>query len=201
MKKLTRAALVAGFGLSMLLYSIYSNDISSTQVSEHEVTAGAVSVLIPEFDYISMEIPDTYVVASEETPPEPTNIESDDVTNESDILLEEYYDDLELLALTTLAEAEGECELGQRLVIDTILNRVDDERFPGTIHEVIYSPGQFDIFDNGRINRVQVNDGVVELIKEEIQYRTNSEVLYFNAIGFNNWSTPIEKVGNHYFSK
>lgn len=34
--------------------------------------------------------------------------------------------DIELLALLTMAEAEGECEEGQRLVIDTVLNRVDN---------------------------------------------------------------------------
>ena len=33
-------------------------------------------------------------------------------------------EEIELIALVTMAEAEGECEYGQRLVIDTILNRV-----------------------------------------------------------------------------
>ena len=35
-------------------------------------------------------------------------------------------EEIELLALCTMAEAEGECEQGQRLVIDSDLNRVDD---------------------------------------------------------------------------
>ena len=34
-------------------------------------------------------------------------------------------EELELLALVTMAEAEDESELGKRLVIDTVLNRVD----------------------------------------------------------------------------
>ena len=38
-------------------------------------------------------------------------------------------DEIELLTLVTMAEAEGESEYGQRLVIDTILNRIDCERF------------------------------------------------------------------------
>ena len=42
-----------------------------------------------------------------------------------------------------MAEAEGECEEGKRLVIDTILNRVDSEHFPDTVYEVIYQPNQF----------------------------------------------------------
>lgn len=42
-------------------------------------------------------------------------------------------DDIELVALVTMAEAEGECEEGKRLVIDTILNRVDSASFPNTV--------------------------------------------------------------------
>lgn len=52
-------------------------------------------------------------------------------------------DDIELIALVTMAEAEGECEEGKRLVIDTILNRVDSISFPNTVYEVVYQPSQF----------------------------------------------------------
>ena len=45
-------------------------------------------------------------------------------------------EEIELLALCAMAEAEGECEHGQRLVIDSVLNRVDDPHFPDTISEV-----------------------------------------------------------------
>lgn len=47
-------------------------------------------------------------------------------------------EEIELLALCAMAEAEGECEQGQRLVIDSVLNRVDDPHFPDTISEVIW---------------------------------------------------------------
>lgn len=46
-------------------------------------------------------------------------------------------EEIELLALCTMAEAEGECEQGQRLVIDSVLNRVDNPHFPDTISDVI----------------------------------------------------------------
>ena len=51
-------------------------------------------------------------------------------------------EDIALIALVTMAEAEGECEQGKRLVIDTILNRMDSEYFPDNIHDVIYQPYQ-----------------------------------------------------------
>ena len=52
-------------------------------------------------------------------------------------------DSLDLLARVAMAEAGGESELGQRLVIDTVLNRVDSELFPGSIHAVVYQPWAF----------------------------------------------------------
>ena len=51
-------------------------------------------------------------------------------------------EDIELIALVTMAEAEGECEEGKRLVIDTILNRIDSEHFPDTASGVIYQANQ-----------------------------------------------------------
>ena len=44
-------------------------------------------------------------------------------------------EEIDLIALCVMAEAEGEPEEGQRLVIDTILNRVDDPRFPDNVHD------------------------------------------------------------------
>ena len=62
-------------------------------------------------------------------------------------------DEIDLIAKITMAEAEGESELGKRLVIDTILNRVDSELsyFPDTVEEVIYQPNQFSPIWNGRL--------------------------------------------------
>lgn len=63
-------------------------------------------------------------------------------------------EEIELIALVTMAEAEGETELGQRLVIDTILNRVDDSHFPDNITDVIFQPNQFTSMWNGRVDRL-----------------------------------------------
>lgn len=49
-------------------------------------------------------------------------------------------EDVALIALMTMTEAEGEPEEGQRLVIDSVLNRVDDPHFPDTIYDVIWQP-------------------------------------------------------------
>ena len=76
-------------------------------------------------------------------------------------------EEIDLLALLTMAEAEGESEEGKRLVIDTVLNRVDSEHFPNTIREVIYQPNQFTSMWNGRVDRCSVDDEICQLVMEE----------------------------------
>ena len=110
-------------------------------------------------------------------------------------------EDIELLALVTMAEAEGESEEGKRMVIDTILNRVDSERFDNTIGEVIYAPNQFTSIWNGRIDRCYVADDIYQLVIEELTNRTNYDVLYFTAYQYGAYGTPMFQIGNHYFSK
>lgn len=109
-------------------------------------------------------------------------------------------EEIELIALVTMAEAEGECEEGKRLVIDTILNRVDSVYFPDTVYEVIYQPSQFSSMWNGRVERCEVRNDICELVWEELKDRTNYEVIFFTAGGYSNYGVPLFQVGNHYFS-
>ena len=110
-------------------------------------------------------------------------------------------EDIELLALVTMAETEGESEEGKRMVIDIILNRVDSERFDNTISEVIYAPNQFTSMWNGRVDRCYVADDICQLVIEELTNRTNYDVLYFTAYQYGAYGTPMFQIGNHYFSK
>lgn len=106
----------------------------------------------------------------------------------------------DLIAIVTMGEAEGESEEGKRLVIDTILNRVDSEYFPDTIEEVIYQPDQFEAMWNGRIYETYDMTGIYELIDEELDDRTNSDVIFFTAGRYGAYGEPLFQVGNHYFS-
>lgn len=106
----------------------------------------------------------------------------------------------DLIALVTMAEAEGESEIGKRLVIDTILNRVDHEQFPNTIKEVVYQPHQFTSMHNGRINKCYVTDEISQLVEEELISRTNDEVIFFTAEKYGQYGKPLFVEGNHYFA-
>lgn len=109
-------------------------------------------------------------------------------------------EEIKLIALVTMAEAEGECEEGQRLVIDTILNRVESEYFPDTVHGVVYQPDQFSAMWNGRVDKCYVKEDIYQLVKEEMISRTNYEVMFFHANTYGRFGTPMFSVGNHYFS-
>lgn len=109
-------------------------------------------------------------------------------------------EEIDLIALSVMAEAEGEPEEGQRLVIDTILNRVDDPRFPGNVHDVIYQKNQFAGMYGERIERCYVKEELVQLVREELENRTNSEVVFFRTGHYHSYGVPLFQVGAHYFS-
>ena len=99
-----------------------------------------------------------------------------------------------------MAEAEGECEEGKRLVIDTILNRVDSVYFPDTVYGVVYQANQFSSMWNGRVDRCYVKEELVELVKEELLKRTNYECVFFTAGGYSDYGVPMFQECCHYFS-
>lgn len=109
-------------------------------------------------------------------------------------------EDVNLIALLAMAEAEGECEEGQRLVIDTVLNRKDDPRFPDSVYDVVYEPNQYSGMESPRIDCCYVKDELVELVWEELENRTNGEVIFFRTEQYSKYGTPLFQVGNHYFS-
>ncbi|MEH2957796.1 cell wall hydrolase [Candidatus Merdisoma sp. JLR.KK006] len=112
---------------------------------------------------------------------------------------EQYWDSMDLLALCVMAEAEGESELGKRLVIDAILNRVGHPDFPDNVIDVISAPNAFTSYSDGRIERVEPTWEIYRLIVEELMEQTNHEVLYFTAGDWPKYGTRLFQEGNHYF--
>ena len=111
-------------------------------------------------------------------------------------------DQKKILAYCTMAEAGNQSEEGKRLVIDVILNRVDCIYFPGdTVEEIVFWPGQFSVVENGSIFKTEPTSDIWELIDEELQSRTNTEVVFFQRYRYSGSGEPWAKVGDHYFSK
>lgn len=119
-----------------------------------------------------------------------------------DLIDESSYtdDEIYLMAKVCLAEAEGETELGKRLVVSTILNRIDSGYYSNNVYDVVFQPYQFEVTMNGRLDRVTVTDDVIQLVKEEIQNRTSYEVIYFRTDHYSEYGTPLFQEDSHYFS-
>jgi N-acetylmuramoyl-L-alanine amidase len=109
-------------------------------------------------------------------------------------------DEASLIALITMAEAEAEPVEGQRLVIDSILNRVDSDIFPNTVYDVVYQSGQFECVWNGRVDRCYVRDDIYQLVLEEMNSRYNYDVVFFRTEYYSEYGVPMFQVGNHFFS-
>ncbi len=115
---------------------------------------------------------------------------------------EKFYEDLDLLAAITMAEAGNQSELGKRLVIDTVLNRIDSDcwRDDDIISEVVSHPYQFETYTNGAYTRVSITEDIPVLVEQEIISRTNSDVIYFKTNGYFAGVPSLFKEGEHYFS-
>lgn len=137
-----------------------------------------------------------------ETSPNPVTVEIQGVVEkpEPEPEVSVSKKDMELIAHMTMAEAEGESEYGQRLVIDTILNRVDSSTFPDSVYGVLYQPYQFSSINDGRFARCYVKKELYELVVEEVQNRTNYDVIFFRTGHYSEYGTPLFKEGAHYFN-
>lgn len=111
-------------------------------------------------------------------------------------------DEVNLIAMIVIAEAEGESDIGKRLVADTVLNRMLSSDFPDTIESVIYQNNAFSPIKSGRAEKCKnkITDEIIKLVRSEIVKRTNTEVLYFRTNNYSKYGTPLFKEGNHYFS-
>ena len=120
---------------------------------------------------------------------------------------EEQLSDMYLLAQLVQAEAGNQSLEGKRLVVDVVLNRVADPRFPNTVEEVIFQQYkgyyQFSVVKNGAWDKAAKNmsDDDYDAVSLEYEEKTNSEVIYFNCGSYVPKTTALFKEGGHYFSK
>lgn len=115
-------------------------------------------------------------------------------------------EDEELLVKIAMAEAGGESLEGKALVMCVVLNRVADDRFPSTIHDVIYQPYQFSPVSSGIFEGMEPSDECYEALEMVKNGWDESEgALYFESCTGNPWEgTEIMYLfseGGHEFYK
>lgn len=91
----------------------------------------------------------------------------------------------QMLLKIAMAEAEDQDVIGKALVMNVIKNRVDSDRFPNSIKEVIYQPKQFSPIEDGRYDIAVPDAECYEALEWVLSYWDGSNgALYFEA----NWN-------------
>ena len=158
-------------------------EISLKGIDEEETTE-----VSPEFEQLVIE---KMQEEPQYTPP----------ANLYNLSLEDQY----LLTALAWCEAGTEDVEGKALVINVVLNRVADPRFPNTVHDVVYQPGQFTPAMTGQISMVAGDSecwGALDMVNME-GWDESSGAIYFCATycDFSGWADFLFQHGGHKFYK
>ena len=112
-------------------------------------------------------------------------------------------DDVSLLSHIIYAEAGNQPIAGKIGVGDVVMNRVASDRFPDTVKDVIYAPGQFEPVQRGSIGMTPNAESVVAAYLALEGYNTVGDSVYFHnpgsSTGYLNNSTFVIRIQDHVF--
>ena len=110
-------------------------------------------------------------------------------------------DDVELLARLVYLEARNQPEVGQRAIVEVVLNRMLDSRFPNTIHDVIYQDEPALQFSTSPYiedtTPTQEQYDVVNMVLNETSPILDTSTVYFSTFPQTKNITAI--INDHYF--
>lgn len=129
----------------------------------------------------------------ESTLPQPLLREEEDVktilqTTGNEVLEKKesmIYTEEDYMSLVKIVEAEatGEDIIGKIMVANVVLNRVESNQFPNTIHDVIFERyngrSQFSPVDDGRMESVPLTDSTYEAVERALAGEDYSEGAMF----------------------
>lgn len=186
-------ALALGAVLLAGSVSFNSDSFGALQASAAEQTPTELAIF-PDF------------TIQEEVLTEEENVETEILTEHHLTLDEQEY---EVLLKIVEAEAGCEDETGKMLVANVILNRVNSDRFPDTVSDVVYQRvqgnAQFSPVANGTINSVNVSDATVEAVDRVLAGEDESQGAFFfratycKSKWFDRKLTRVVEHGRHIF--
>lgn len=117
-----------------------------------------------------------------------------------DISIELTEDEIEIFERIVEAEVSTNNYEGKLAVANVILNRIESERFPNTMKEVVFARRQFSPVSDGRYYKVKVSDLTKQVVEDALAgYRmVERDVYYFctpTAPGKGWFETDLRKVG------
>ena len=93
-----------------------------------------------------------------------------------------------VLQKIAIAEAQSEGIGGMAFVMQTIFNRVESDKFPNTIYDVISQQGQFTTFSNGMYENAQPTENSKKAL-ELLNLLQNKGQLYFEVTTNDSWQS------------
>lgn len=111
----------------------------------------------------------------------------------SKITLDDFYE----ICRVVMNEAGGEGYKCQVAVAETIINRINSDKFPDTIYEVLYQPWQYSHASNG-----EVTDSVKEAVTQALEQKVfDNDMMYFREDYYFDFAEDYFCTDNMYFSK
>ena len=111
-------------------------------------------------------------------------------------------DEIELLAAVVHAEAGNQDQVGKRLVVDVILNRMYSDKFPNTVTDVIYQKynGQWQFSSVPNLGKQIITEDDFNAVYAEMRERLDTNIVYFKLNGYHTFAKDEYQHGAHYFS-
>ena len=182
-----------GLLFSMGMYAVILTEAAACQCLAEDIPADIPNVKI---EYVPLRAADHIEMVQR------IHATDNEQAAESGLLFSK--EDTEALQRIAMAEAEGENVYGKAAVMEVVLNRVDDDRYPNNIHDVLFQEGQFEtVKKGGRYWTLTPNaDCLLALTLVEGGLDFANGALYFNCCNFQeSHMTYLFKLGNHTFYK
>lgn len=110
-------------------------------------------------------------------------------------------EEFELLCRTTFCEAGNQDFETQKMVCLTILNRVKSEKFPYTIHDVVYGRNTYEVTTWSNFNSVEWTEQVELAVLSALEENGHPEdMFYFRTEHFHTFGESYIKSDDLYFS-
>ena len=134
----------------------------------------------------------------------PSFMDKQDEPLNDELEVDEY--ELDLLARLVQVEAGHEPYEGKLAVASVVMNRVNSDRFPASVKDVIYAPNQFPPATNGKLDKAEPSEDSIKAARAALMGENNvpGAVYFFNAKIEPRKLKMVEVVkviGNHTFGK
>lgn len=125
----------------------------------------------------------------------------EDIKEEPNIFLTE--EEWECLYRVARAEAGAWSKEAQKNVVYVVLNRVNSDKFPNSIHDVVFEKGQFACIPDGHYFSVEISDFLIENVEEAyydyVEGESAAAALFFTLGYFNREYLFTDEVGHNFF--